>query len=81
MCGLFPLLHFLPFVLHYAVLVITTLFVYLYLSEWSAEVADIAIRYKDRGEASVVGVDIAGDELAPMDDRHIEAFKVPFLPM
>ena len=44
--------------------------------EWSADIADLAIRYKDREGVCVVGVDVAGDELAPMDSRHIEAFKV-----
>ena len=43
------------------------------LPEWSSDIADLAIQYKDRG---VVGVDIAGDELAAMDQKHIDAFKV-----
>ena len=41
--------------------------------EWSLEIAELAIQNKDRG---VVGVDIAGDELAKMDERHVAAFKV-----
>ena len=32
----------------------------------------LAVKYHHRG---VVGVDIAGDELLPMDPRHIEGFK------
>ena len=44
--------------------------------DWSAGIADLAIKYKDRQGVSVVGVDIAGDELAPMNQEHIDAFKV-----
>jgi adenosine deaminase len=40
--------------------------------EWSPEIARLAIKYKDQG---VVGIDIAGDELAPIDG-HLESFKV-----
>lgn len=44
-----------------------------FLLDWSPLLADLAIKYKKEG---VVGVDIAGDELQPMDERHIKAFKV-----
>ena len=45
--------------------------------EWSLEIAELAIQNKDRG---VVGVDIAGDELAEMDERHVAAFQVTMTP-
>ncbi|XP_003385387.1 PREDICTED: uncharacterized protein LOC100634558 [Amphimedon queenslandica] len=38
--------------------------------EWSPALVDLAIKYKDKG---VVGVDVAGDELQPMD-QHIPSF-------
>ena len=31
------------------------------------------MKHKDNG---IVGIDIAGDELQPMDQQHIDAFKV-----
>ena len=37
------------------------------------ELADLAIHYRGRG---VVAVDVAGDELTPMSQLHIDAFKV-----
>ena len=48
-----------------------------YKPEWSLEIAELAIQNKDRG---VVGVDIAGDELAEMDERHVAAFQVTMTP-
>ena len=40
--------------------------------EWSPDLVDLAIKYKGKG---VVGVDVGGDELVPMD-LHIPCFKV-----
>ena len=37
------------------------------------EIADLAIKHKSKG---IVGVDIAGDELQPMNQEHIDAFQV-----
>lgn len=37
-----------------------------------ADIVTLAGRYKSRG---VVGVDIAGNELLPLDPRHIEGFR------
>ncbi len=40
--------------------------------ERCAEIVSLAARYKSRG---VVGVDIAGDELRRLDQRHIDGFR------
>lgn len=40
--------------------------------EWSPALVDLAVKYMNEG---VVGVDVAGDELKPMDG-HLESFKV-----
>ncbi len=40
--------------------------------ERAVDAAELAVKFGSRG---VVGVDIAGDELLPMDPRHIEGFK------
>lgn len=42
------------------------------LLERVEEIMDLAERYKDRG---VVGVDIAGNELLPLDERHVAGFQ------
>ena len=36
------------------------------------DIVKLAEKYRHRG---VVGVDMAGDELLPLDPRHVEAFK------
>ena len=36
------------------------------------EIVHLADKYRSRG---VVGVDIAGDELLPLDKRHVEGFR------
>jgi len=41
--------------------------------ETAEDLVDLALRYRDKG---VVAMDIAGDELIPMDQRHIDAIKV-----
>ena len=41
-------------------------------TEHCMDIVKLAVKHRDRG---VVGVDIAGDELLPMDQRHIEGFK------
>lgn len=41
--------------------------------EWSIEIAQLAVKHKDNG---IVGIDIAGDELQPMDQQHVDAFKI-----
>ena len=42
-------------------------------TEQAADMVDLALRYRDKG---VVAVDIAGDEMVPMHQLHIDAFKV-----
>ena len=42
------------------------------LPEHCLEIVRLAEKYRDRG---VVAVDIAGDELLPLDPRHIEGFQ------
>lgn len=37
-----------------------------------ARIVDLALKYRDRG---VVGVDIAGNELLPLDPKHIAGFQ------
>ena len=37
-----------------------------------ARIVDLGLQYRDRG---VVGVDIAGNELLPLDPKHIAGFK------
>ena len=41
-------------------------------TERCAEIVELAKRYMSRG---VVGVDIAGNELRPLDQRHIDGFQ------
>lgn len=47
------------------------------LLEWSINIAKLAIKHKVHG---VLGVDIAGDELQPMNQEHIDAFQVYMAP-
>jgi len=42
-------------------------------TEHSAEMVDLALRYREKG---VVGVDICGGEWLPLHQLHIDAFKV-----
>ena len=42
-------------------------------TEQAADMVDLALDYRDKG---VVAVDIAGDEMVPMHQLHIDAFKV-----
>ena len=58
-----------------SIIYITIIYIYTILSiiEWSIEIANLAVKHKDNG---IVGIDIAGDELQPMDQQHIDAFKV-----
>ena len=42
------------------------------LKENVTRIVDLALKYKDHG---VVGVDMAGDELLPLDQRHIDGFR------
>jgi len=44
--------------------------------EQAADMVDLALHYRDKG---VVAVDIAGDEMVPMHQLHIDAFKVMIL--
>ena len=50
-----------------------TLFHYAVSIEQAAEMVDLALHYQSKG---VVAVDIAGDEMIPMHQLHIDAFKV-----
>lgn len=46
------------------------------LIDWDDEILAIAMKYRNSG---VVGIDIAGDELAPMTRQHLLAFEVSIL--
>jgi len=46
---------------------------YLFYTETANDLVDLALRYREKG---VVAMDIAGDELIPMDQRHMQAIKV-----
>ena len=49
------------------------MYLYTLTTENAVEMAELAIRYRDKG---VVAVDIAGAELIEKSQQHIDAFKV-----